>query len=176
VDQTGENPGPFIAAMAKKLEKWGADFLVMPCNTAHYYYDQIQQAVSIPVVNLIDLVVESVVRMNPGVRVGILGSTAIIKTGLYNDKFRQKGIEPVYPSDPVQQDLFDLIKAIKAGHVGDISRKRFLRICEHLAQQEITLAIVACTELGIISRGVFPVDLVDAADLLAEKTVALAQD
>ena len=41
LEQGGENPGPSMAEMARRLEKWGADFLVIPCNTAHYYYDRL---------------------------------------------------------------------------------------------------------------------------------------
>lgn len=174
LDQTGEDPGPFISNMAKGLERWGADFIAIPCNTAHYYYDRIQQAVSIPVLNLIDLVVEAVVRMNPGERVGVLGSTAIIKTGLYDNKFKNLGIQTVYPDGPVQQELFDLIRSIKAGDVGESSKKRFAGICAHMVQKKTSLAIIACTELGIISGGTLPMCLVDAADILAQKVVSLA--
>lgn len=79
-----ENPGPAMAEMAKRLEEWGADFLVIPCNTAHYYYEYVASAVSIPVVHLIDLVVDTILTENPTIReIGVLGSTTIIKTALY---------------------------------------------------------------------------------------------
>ncbi len=115
IDKTGEDPSPVIIDMAQRLEKWGADFIVIPCNTAHYYYDSIQKSVSIPVLNILDLVVDEVLSLKPpGSMVGILGSTAIIRTGLYDDRFREKGIQTVYPDSGVQNVLFDLIKAGKA--------------------------------------------------------------
>ena len=48
IEGTGESPGPAIAATAKNLESWGADFIAIPCNTAHYYHAEAQAAVSIP--------------------------------------------------------------------------------------------------------------------------------
>src|SRR5210317_1086324 len=56
IEGDGEDPGPCMADMGRRLESWGADFLVIACNTAHFYYGAVQQAVNIPVVNLIDLV------------------------------------------------------------------------------------------------------------------------
>ena len=56
IEKTGEDPGPCMADMGRRLENAGADFLVIACNTAHYYYDAVQKAVSIPVINLIELV------------------------------------------------------------------------------------------------------------------------
>ena len=54
IEGNGEDPGPCMADMGRRLESWGADFLVIACNTAHYYYDAVQEAVNIPVINLIE--------------------------------------------------------------------------------------------------------------------------
>ncbi|MFW6037888.1 MAG: aspartate/glutamate racemase family protein, partial [Desulfonatronovibrio sp.] len=55
----GSSPGPCLREMARKLESWGVDFLAMPCNTAHFYHQEIQEAVSIPVLDMISLAVEA---------------------------------------------------------------------------------------------------------------------
>ena len=55
----GEDPGPVLAAMAKGLQAAGADFLVMPCNTAHAFKDAIIEAVDIPLVSIIDVSVDA---------------------------------------------------------------------------------------------------------------------
>ena len=52
IEGDGEDPGPCMADMANRLETWGADFLVIACNTAHFYYNAVQDAVDIPVINL----------------------------------------------------------------------------------------------------------------------------
>ena len=70
--------------MAKGLEKQGADFLVMPCNTAHYYYNDIESSIHIPILNMIELTVEEIVKNQPNIKtVGLLASPAVLITGLW---------------------------------------------------------------------------------------------
>ena len=68
LEGTGENPAPDLVTMAKDLAAWGADFLVIACNTAHLYFDRIQEAVPIPVLNMIDFTVDHLVTKNPAIR------------------------------------------------------------------------------------------------------------
>lgn len=172
----GENPGPAMAAMGKKLEEYGADFLVIPCNTAHHYYEDVSQAVSIPVIHLIDLVVEQVVAENPEMKkIGILGSTTIVKTKLYQTLFAKRGVEVIYPDDSVQENLFSVIKNVKRGDTGEQTRNTFSDIGAHLQTKDVTLAILGCTELGIIA-GDLPLAYIDAAEVLAKEVVAVAQN
>ena len=103
IEGDGEDPGPCMADMGRRLEAWGADFLAIACNTAHYYYDAVQNAVGIPVLNLIDLVARHIKTRFPdqGI-VGILASPAVAITGLYAKRFEPMGIEDVWP-DPDHQ-------------------------------------------------------------------------
>ncbi|BHH83589.1 cysteate racemase [Desulforhopalus sp. 52FAK] len=172
----GEDPGPCMADMGKKLEGYGADFLVIPCNTAHYYYDDVVKAVNIPVINLIDLVVHQVVSQNPGMtQVGVLGSTTIVITKLYETRFAKFGIEVVYPDKPAQEDLFQIIKNVKRGNTGETVRKNFSAIGEHLQAKNVTLAILGCTELGIIANDL-PITYIDAAEVLAQEIVEVVKN
>jgi len=65
IEGIGESPAPILVQMGSKLEAYGADFLVIPCNTAHYYLNDIRSAVSIPVIDMIELTVDAVLRENP---------------------------------------------------------------------------------------------------------------
>lgn len=172
----GEDPGPCMAAMGKKLEEYGADFLVIPCNTAHHYYEDVAQAVTIPVVHLIDLVVEQVVSNNPEMtRIGVLGSTTIVKTKLYQTLFAERGVEVIYPDDSVQEELFSVIKNVKRGQTGETTRQAFSKIGMHLKTKNVSLAILGCTELGIIADDL-PIAYIDAAEVLAQEVVAVAKN
>ena len=176
IDGDGENPGPCMADMGRRLETWGADFLVIPCNTAHHYYYDVADAVTIPVVHLIDLVVETVVSQNPGIRqAGVLASTAVLMTKLYETRFAARGVEVVYPDEPVQERLLGVIRRVKAGETGELVRHDFAEICAHLAGKGAEVGILGCTELGIIGQDL-PIRSVDAADVLAREIVAVAKD
>lgn len=174
--EAGENPGPCMAEMAKRLEQYGADFLVIPCNTAHYYYEDVAQAVTIPVVHLIDLVVEKVITDNPGItQIGVLGSTTIVKTKLYQSVFSKRGVEVIYPDDTMQEKLFNVIKDVKRGKTGKETRTSFSDIGKHLEKKGVGLAILGCTELGIIAADL-PIAYIDAAEVLAREVVAVAKN
>ena len=171
----GEDPGVVMADMARRLEAWGADFLVIPCNTAHHYHGVTAAAVSIPVVHLPDLVVETVRTRHPGVkRVGVLASTAVLKIKLYERRFAAKGVEVMYPDPERQEALLKLICEVKAGDTGSGIRERFRDLCRHVRQKGAEIGILACTELGVIAEDL-PIVFVDAADVLASEIVDVAQ-
>ncbi len=172
----GEDPGRVMAEVGKKLEEYGADFLVIPCNTAHYYYADVVRAVNVPVVNMITLVVNTICTSYPDMKkIGVLGSTTIVKTALYEKSFAALGVEVIYPDPDVQAELFELIKDVKSGKT-DISRINKLNaIGKHLLSKGATLAILGCTELGILANQDLPVPYIDAAEQLAIETVAIAK-
>ena len=174
--EKGENPGPCLADMAQRLEAWGADFLVIPCNTAHEYYSYVSNAVRIPVVHLIDLVVNTVITQdNTIARVGLLGSNTIVKTELYTAKFAKKGVQVIYPDDVIQQNLFSIIRRVKKGETGKTIRHEFVKIGAHIADKGVETIILGCTELGIIA-GDLSIAAIDAAEILAREIIDVAKN
>ncbi len=175
IEGNGEDPGPYMADMAKGLESGGADFLAIACNTAHYYYEQVHQAVDIPVLHMIDCVLHYVQKNHSTVsRVGLLASPAIRITKLYEEKFSPANIILVYPDDEYQDLLFGVIKNVKANRLESENAAAYFRVCRHLEEKGIGQAIVACTELSTLH--IMPsLRLVDAAEILAQKIVDTAK-
>ena len=171
-----EDPAPCLMDMARRLEAWGADFLVMPCNTAHHYHGQIQSAVRIPVLNMIKLAAEAVRQKFPNLRkVGILATSATVKVGLYEKVFGELGIETLYPDASEQAELLALIKSIKAGQLGQAQRAALITAGRHVLEKGAQALVLACTELSVIApqRGELP--FVDASQALAEETFAIVK-
>ncbi len=176
IDGHGEDPGPYLAKMANQLESWGADFLAIPCNTAHFYYESIANAVDIPVLNLIQLVVNHVNRTDSSFKkIGMLGSTALIVTGLYEKPFKEIGIEVIYPSSNDQDTLFNLIRRIKAGNSVESIIPEYIEIGKNLSRAGVESAIIGCTELSVIQCEL-PFRQIDAADVLAQAIVDTAKN
>ena len=169
-----EDPAPCLMDMARRLEAWGADFLVMPCNTAHHYHVQIQSAVRIPVLHMIELAARAVRHLFPHLsKVGILATSATVQVGLYEKAFGALGIGMLYPDATQQAELLALIKSIKAGQIGQVQRASLIATGRHVLEKGAQSLVLACTELSVIapSQGALP--FVDASQVLAEETVAI---
>ncbi|MFB9848347.1 aspartate/glutamate racemase family protein [Oceanisphaera arctica] len=173
IEGTGESPAPFMAKMARGLERAGVDFLVIPCNTAHMYYPEVVAAVSIPVVNILDVTVQHVKRCQPNIRkVGMLASTAVENIRLYHDKFDVEDVETLFPSPEHQDNVMELIKRVKAKtHDADILA-RYHEAAEDLKSRGAECLVLACTELSVISdKLTTDLPVYDASQLLAEHIV-----
>ncbi len=176
IDKDGVDPGSVIADMAKGLESWGADFLAIPCNTAHYYYDVVQSAVNIPVINLIDIVCNHIKTHFPDHdKIGILASTAVKITQLYSNKLKRFDIKDVWPDSDHQARLLKVIKEIKKRNMDSRVQNDYAQVCDNLLQKGVKTAVIACTELSIL-KGKTSIYTVDAAEILAMEVVRQAVD
>ncbi len=173
IDGTGESPAPCMIDMARGLEKQGADFLVIPCNTAHHYYSEVAAAVDIPILNLIELTSSHCKQEQPDLRkAGLLASTALQQIYLYEPWFKQHGVKVLYPQQQNQRAVMDLIRAVKAKRQTSDQILAYNRAADDLQAQGAECLVVACTELSVIGdrlRTSLPV--YDASELLATTVV-----
>jgi aspartate racemase len=168
----GEDPGPAMAAMAKGLEQAGADFLVMPCNTAHAFADHIRNAVSIPLVSIIDLSVHACGGYEP---VGVLTTPGCLDAGIYQAALATAGLEAVLPDEAEIEELMRLVAAIKAGDPGESIARDMQFLARALVDRGAKVIIAACTEIPLVlTPDMLDVPLVSSTDVLAEATVAIA--
>ncbi|MBS3787340.1 amino acid racemase, partial [Candidatus Bipolaricaulota bacterium] len=84
----GDSPVPALQDSARVLEVAGADFLIMPCNTAHHFVSEVEKAIEVPVLNMIETTVD---QLEPGSTVGLLATMGTIKTGIYEKYSRERG-------------------------------------------------------------------------------------
>ncbi len=168
---------PALTGTARNLEKAGADFIVIPCNTAHYFYEDMRKAVSIPVLHMIKEVVKAVQETLPDVRkVGLLATTGTATSGLYQKEFQQAGIEALAPEPPVQSEVMDAILKIKSNHGKDEARKTLLRIGNDLIKSQAQAIVLGCTDIPlVIKNGDFSVPVFDSNQVLAEAAVRFAR-
>jgi len=173
IDGTGESPVPCMIDMARGLENQGADFLVIPCNTAHHYYSDVADAVDIPVINLIELTSRHCKREQPDLRrVGLLASTALQQIHLYEPWFKQHGVQVLYPRPQNQLAVMDLIRAVKAKQQNSEQILAYNSAAEDLQEQGAECLVIACTELSIIGdRLRVSLPVYDASELLAKTIV-----
>jgi len=175
IEGGGEDPLPVLIAMAKGLQKQGADFLVVPCNTAHYYLPRIAQAVSIPLLDMVGLSIAQLGALSPKPRIiGMLASPAVQKVGLYASRLKDAGFTALFPDDAGEAKMLDIIRAVKAGALTERHRRDYADIARSLEGADAFL--IACTELSVIGapeRAGRPV--IDALDVLVNATIAKAR-
>jgi aspartate racemase len=172
IEGTGEDPGPSLAAMARRLEVAGAVALAMPCNTAHHYADAITGAVSIPLLNMVELAADhAVAALGPGGRIGMLASPAVRRTRLFERALEARGLSTLWPDD--DDAMLTAIRAIKTEGPCPAARDVMRAASGDLAAAGAGLQFIACSEFSIIADSVAPgVEAVDTVDLLVEAIIA----
>ncbi|ALM74353.1 cysteate racemase [Thermococcus barophilus] len=169
----GENPLPELIDSAKKLESWGADFIIMPCNTAHFFADEIQRAINIPLINMIEETAEYVKQLGIK-RVGLLATTGTVVSGIYQRALEKRGIKVIIPNKEEQENVMrGIYEGIKANKF-EFGRELLLEIAKKL-EKESEGIIAGCTEVSVALKPEdLEVPLIDPMDVIAEKAVKLA--
>ena len=170
----GEDPGPAMAAMAKRLEVAGADFLVIPCNPAYVFQQYIPDAVTIPLISIIDETIDALPMICS--RVGLLATDGCLKARVYQDALASRDMRAFEPDADDMQELMGLIYAIKAGDMGAAIADTMRALAEELISQGAQAIVAGCTEIPLVlESSMLNVPLVSSTDVLAEKTVQLAK-
>ena len=99
LDNTKPNPLPVMVADAKRLQNDGCDYIVIPCNTAHYFFDEIQKSVDVPIINILEETVSYAERTVPNLKcLGILATKGTIISGAYQKiSSKNTGLTTVCP-------------------------------------------------------------------------------
>ena len=172
-EKSPDNPLPVMVEDAKRLEAAGCEFVVIPCNTAHYFYDKLEQAVEIPVVNIVEETIRyAKARVQDLSCVGIMATTGTIVTGTYQKYAERAGLSFAVPDENEQNLLMQIIyDGVKAGK--PVPRADFDRVANHLRAKGAQCLILGCTELSVLKRDL-PIndpDVLDSIDVLASETV-----
>jgi len=173
IDGDGKDPAPELACMARGLQRAGADILAMPCNTAHHYAEDIAAGVDIPLLSIVDLTVDRILSAQPKVRsVGLLASTALKITGLYERALAPQEVDVIFPRQ--QDEVMAMIRAVKSNTLSDDKISLFGKICQQLVADGADVLLLACTELSVLtSRMKHRNEILDSLTVLAEAVADL---
>ena len=169
---------PVLVETAKNLERAGADFIVIPCNTAHYFYEDLVREISIPILHMIREVSYAVKASFPECqRVGLLATSGTIAANLYQTEFQKIGVEVVVPDPEYQTKVMDAILTIKSGHEKDRAREELTKVANLLIEQGRAQALIlGCTDIPIVIKANdFSVPVFDSNSVLAKATVKFAK-
>ena len=171
----GADPLPEMLRSAHRLEDAGADFLIMPCNTAHFYYDRICAEVGIPMLHMPR---ETASRLKErGVRrAAVLATDGTCQSGIYGKALEEAGIEAVYPSAENQALIMSLIYDHVKADRWDFSDVDIDGVIAEMRGLGAEILILGCTELPIAFSLIGEVDLptIDPTDVLARAAIKAA--
>ena len=138
-----------LLAGCKFLEKSKCKFIVIPCNTAHYWFNDLQKKTKIPIISMPkEVYAHSIKNCKKNSKIGILATEGTLKTGVYN-KFFDKKFRLINPSKSVQKNNVNKsIKLVKMGRVKD-AEKAIRPAVNSLIKMKCSKIILGCTELPI---------------------------
>ena len=174
----GVSPLPAILETAEALKAAGAEFLIMPCNTAHFYYDELAAGINLPVINMVAETAKRVKETSPGkAKVGLLSTLGTIKSRIYHEAFSREGIEVMVPGEREQQEVMAMILAVKAGNKREEHFRALAGIMKTLIARGAGGVVLGCTELPLLYRpcGDIRGPVYIPQDILAEKAVQYAR-
>ena len=177
ITKNGESPMPEMLMAARSLERAGADFLIIPCNTAHFFIDDLRKLLGIPVLHMIELTVSHLTSEYPDTRsVGLIATDGTIKSGIYEKFVDMAGIEVLVPTIELQRRVMDAIyRHIKKGDL-DTGRSLTLDVTQDLLGRDVDLVICGCTEISLVLKnGDIAVPVVDPLQILAEIAVRVGR-
>jgi aspartate racemase len=162
---SSEDPTPRMRSEAKRLEAAGAELLVIPCNTAHYFYSKVAEAVDIPILNIIEETAK-LCAIEKTKKVGVLATEGTISSGAYKDIFNSYGIEIAELTNDEQNFITETIfDRIKSGLKPDT--ERFIALCDKLFNNGCERIILGCTELSLIKKEhTLPNYVIDSLEVL----------
>jgi aspartate racemase len=164
-----------LANAAGALESAGADFMVLCTNTMHKVAEQIEQAVSIPLLHIADATA-SVLKAAGVTSVGLLGTRFTMEQAFYRERLEQQGISVLIPDESQRERVHTVIyDELCLGQIKDDSRQAYLDIVHSLAERGAQSVILGCTEIGLLIQAAdTEVPLYDTTRIHAEQAVRFA--
>jgi len=165
-----------LAKAAQAVAAGGADFVLICTNTMHKVADEVQAAISIPLVHIADATAQKLIT--DGIkRVGLLGTKFTMQEDFYKNRLTERfGIEVLVPTSTAQDMIHDVIyNQLCLGVINHQSRQDFISVINHLYQQGAEAVILGCTEIALLVEPQHTdVPLYDTTQIHAAKAVALA--
>tara|TARA_B100001123_G_scaffold342533_1_gene388655 strand:- start:3613 stop:4356 length:744 start_codon:yes stop_codon:yes gene_type:complete len=168
--------GSMLADGAKKLESAGVDFIVMPCNTAHMFSDDVKAEINIPFIHIVEETINEITEYFPDkVSIGIMATTACINAKIYQEGLNHIGKTYLLPNNHYQDECMKGIFSIKEGPKILDPSVTLSSVANHLVDKGAEIIIAGCTEIPLVLKNKdLAVPLVSSTEVLAIKTVEYA--
>ena len=175
----GESPVPVLVAGCRALQQAGADFIIIPCVSAHFFLDEIQQQIELPILSIFDVVAETLISDHPDIKtVGLMSTTGTISGGLFQKRLAADNIKTIVPAETQQAKVMAAIYDIKNSQAAR-SRAQITSDLIATAENLITTGargiVAGCTEIPLaLNQKHLSVPYFDALTILARAAILKA--
>ena len=169
----GADPLPAMTDSLRKLEACGADCIIMPCNTAHYFLPRLQTLTAVPFLSMLEATARACAARFPGGTAAVLATKGTLSAGLYQAALEQAGAPFLIPHDAEQDALMRVIyDGVKAGKGPEAYRADMEAVAEALTARGADYFILGCTELPLAADAAgLHVPAVDPTEELAKAAI-----
>ena len=154
------------------LEHAGVGNIVIPCNTSHYFYHEMQAMTRVPIINMVEETLLEIRHLyGENSRIGIMATNGTVRSGVYDKGCAANGLNLVKPDEAVQKRIMDIIYQVKSKLDADVQEVE--AIVRHFVHElECDCVILACTELSCLTLGdEAAAYCVDAMDVLVRRAI-----
>ncbi|MCL4367104.1 amino acid racemase [Patescibacteria group bacterium] len=160
---------PILIQAAKTLEKAGADFIVMPCNSLHVFVQEIRHSVKIPVLSIVEETVKQLLTQSI-TQIGLVATSITIESGLYEQQLIENHIQITLPDAQQQKKINQSIHNLVIGKVDKHDQAFFAEVLSSFKQQGVRTVVLACTDLQLVISYFDDLMILDTMQLLAIAT------
>jgi aspartate racemase len=174
--EKGPSPTPLLVEGIKILKNAGADFIIMPCVTAHYFMPEVLAQENIPFFSLLDESLHWAKEKIPGLKkAGLVSSTGTLISGLFHKTFSRAGIEVISPDEEEQDQVMKAIfgeGGIKAGFTTGRPKEQIVSTARVLIARGAEAVIAGCTEVPLVLKAEdISVPLIEPMEIMAKKSI-----
>lgn len=169
----GTDPVPFLEDSVRKLERCGADCLIMPCNTVHYFLPRLQPLTKLPFLSMLEATAKACAERFPGQKAGILATRGTLASGVYEAALNAEKVPFLLPEEEDRDRLMTVIyDGVKRGCPLEEVRAPMEHVLKDMEAAGADYFILGCTELPIAAAGLcLPQRFLDPTAELAKAAV-----
>jgi len=149
----GADPVPHMVTSCRSVKRAGADFIIIPCISAHYFLEELQQQVDLPILSAFDAVSEHIVKHYPDLKtIGLLATTGTVQSQRFAGRLKDYGMTTVVPDTDHQVNLMQVIYKIKGSpDPGDRAqcKTELIATADHVIEKGAQGIIAGCTEIPL---------------------------
>lgn len=170
LNRNEKNPVEDIIEVGNVLKASGAEVIAIPCITAHFFHNEIENALELPIIHAIEETAFYLKSRNI-TKIGIMATDGTIQSELFQKTFQDSGLQSVLPDEENQKKVMSIIyDNVKAGKTVDMDN--FKEISTYLFEQGAQVIVLGCTELSVVKRDYkLPAGYLDVLDVLAQSAV-----